>query len=71
MNIYFRNDAMHAVAVTNAERLAEQLEKIGFVRCTNAEYFEARLSTWNDSAIIDMEGKPNVKKSKKSKAHAG
>ena len=60
-NIYFRNDKIHAVAVINNRRLATMLLENGFSECSNEEYFTARWTLWNDTAIADIEEKEKKK----------
>lgn len=60
--IYFRHTENRAVAVCNDEQFVAMFESNGFERCTNEEYFKARWLTWNDTAVLEVEGDERQRK---------
>jgi len=65
--LYFVHDKKHSVVTVKGD-LAEQergpLESMGYVECSNEEYFKARWLLWNETSVIDIEG-PEKKKGKR------
>ena len=55
---YFKNDTIQAVAAvySSDERFAEILEAAGFEACTHEDWLRARWLTWNDAAVLEVEG---------------
>lgn len=62
---YFRRDEDHLVAVVTVERVVGMMEQLGFRRCTAEEYLEGRWEIWNDVGHIDIEGRPDEKKTRR------
>ena len=57
-HLYFKNDTIHAVAAVYPpdDLFAKILEAAGFEPCTHEDWLRARWLTWNDAAVLDVEG---------------
>lgn len=60
-NIYMVNKKEHAVACLNDLYFVPMLEKMGFVRCSNADYFRWRWGTWNKAKFVYIDRRTNEK----------